>query len=240
MNSKNNYSLFMFFFLLIGFLWFYSRYRIHIEPFDEMDGGSSGNNYKDKSNKKNKQSRNKKENISTTATCILLGDSILNNKQYVPPGKSVYDIINNDIPTVMYARDGDTVSDVYNQLTLIPTEQNVDGVSILLSIGGNDFLGGRPFPLVSKKYSELLKQIKHKMSNCKLYVLNLYYPPTMTFFYNTIKKWNHYLDSLLLEGSVDGLVDISSMRDAEYFTQKIEPSVTGGQHIAELCVNALQ
>lgn len=250
MNTKNNYILFMGFFLLIGILWFYSKYKIRIESFNERDEEeqpSEENNTSVTSGNKSKQKSNtkKKQNISTTnisedVKCILLGDSILNNKNYVPPGKSVYDLINNDIPTVMYARDGDTVSDVYNQITLIPAEQNAEDIDILLSVGGNDFLGGRPFPLVSKKYSELLKQIKHKMPDCKLYVLNLYYPPTLTFFYKTIKKWNEFLDTLSSDGYVTGVVDISSMRNAEYFTQKIEPSVTGGELIADLCVKTLQ
>lgn len=241
-----NYELFIFFILFIIILWYYTKYK-NIERFESSSSSSSssssamsGSNSISKNNSKDKKNKNPLvSNTEKDYQCILLGDSILNNRLYVPPGKSVYDFINEKIPTIMYARDGDTVADVYNQLSLIQPIKNTGNMNVLLSVGGNDFLGGRNFLLVSKKYGELLKYIKHKIPDCKLYVLNLYYPPTMTFFYNTIKVWNEYLEQLYSDGVVDGLVDISSMRSSEYFTQKIEPSVDGGEMIADLCIKQM-
>ena len=81
------------------------------------------------------------EGFSKDQTLILLGDSILQNKQYVEPGHSVEDILKKSLKKVKnYALDEATIKTVYLELNQIPKKFNVETTTIILSIGGNDLI----------------------------------------------------------------------------------------------------
>ena len=72
---------------------------------------------------------------------ILLGDSILNNSNYVNPGESVSDIIKSKGRKVInVAVDNSKIKDINKQLNRIPSSYNKSNTYIFLSVGGNDIL----------------------------------------------------------------------------------------------------
>lgn len=179
---------------------------------------------------------NPMDNANDTVV-ICAGDSILNNTIYVPPGKSVVDYIRlnsgstKDIINI--SRDGDIITDVYNQMRQIPNVEST--MTIILSVGGNDLL---EYELIEKayiNYIELIKYIKQTYK-CKLYVLNLYYPmdESMNKFHETISKWNTLLNEIPKKEKIEiNIIDISKIiTEPSDLVNKIEPSVTGGLKIA--------
>ena len=56
---------------------------------------------------------------------VLIGDSVLNNSNYVPSGKSVVDNLKTKTTKVFdFAKDGATINDSYSQLDKIPLDLN--------------------------------------------------------------------------------------------------------------------
>ena len=183
------------------------------------------------------QNENNPMDNANDTVVICAGDSILNNTIYVPPGKSVVDYIrlnsgsNKDIINI--SRDGDIITDVYNQMRQIPNVEST--MTIILSVGGNDLL---EYELIEKayiNYIELIKYIKQTYK-CKLYVLNLYYPmdESMKKFHETISKWNTLLKEIPKKEKIEiNIIDISKIiTEPSDLVNKIEPSVTGGLKIA--------
>ena len=67
-----------------------------------------------------------KEGLTNNDNIILIGDSILNNSNYVSEGKSVFDILKTKTNKVFnVAKDGATISDLYYQLDKIPLDLNM-------------------------------------------------------------------------------------------------------------------
>ena len=82
-----------------------------------------------------------KEGLTNDNYVILMGDSVLNNANYVPEGKSVVDILKTKLSNVLnVSKDGATISDLYGQLDKIPTKLNKAETYIFISAGGNDIL----------------------------------------------------------------------------------------------------
>jgi len=71
---------------------------------------------------------------------VLLGDSIFDNGEYVPPGTSLVELLRAELGTkwkvTLLALDGNLTSDVHDQITRIP----LDTTHIIVSCGGNDAL----------------------------------------------------------------------------------------------------
>jgi hypothetical protein len=66
-----------------------------------------------------------KEGLTNNDNIILMGDSVLNNSNYVSSGKSLYDILNIKMSKVLnVAKDESTINDLYGQLDKIPIELN--------------------------------------------------------------------------------------------------------------------
>ena len=182
---------------------------------------------------------------------ICIGDSILNNTNYVPNGKSVIDYLQKgmkNMKVINLAQDNANIDDVYNQLRRIPdiksnhsatTNNNTKTrKTIILSVGGNNLLEYEPIDFVYVKYVDLVSYIKeNEDENYKLYVLNLYYPTdeSMKKYYERIRKWNEMLDRLPVKYNIDmNVIDISKIiKEPTDLVSKIEPSVTGGLKIAE-------
>lgn len=176
---------------------------------------------------------------------LLLGDSTLDNAMYVPPGKSIYSMLRGkdwDYNPVMYASDGFTIADVYRQVGTLPIEYNTRETVIVLSVGGNDFLSGTGYSTATVDYRHLIERVRDGFGECRLYLMNLYQPvdPALRIYREIVKKWNGFLHGFVDGGIADGIVDIYSLIvGSEDIVHKIEPSVVGGQKIAEAIVGVV-
>lgn len=184
---------------------------------------------------------------------ILLGDSILNNKSYVSPKKSIVEIIEDTKSgqTYCYARDSARIFDVYKQIELIKIKIND---YIFLSIGGNDILNYFEncnnddcfidnninifLSSIFDIYKDLVQSINIRFPNNKIYLLDIYYPIDNKYssYYSIIYKWNNMLYEFASHNNnnISGVLKISSIFTSKTdFIFDIEPSETGGHKIAE-------
>lgn len=197
-----------------------------------------------------------KENFEVVkANIVLLGDSILDNKSYVFPKKSIANIIEerNQGKTYCYARDGATLSDVYKQIEFIPKEINA---YIFLSVGGNNilnhyehcadcFMDKNSDDFLNSTfdvYKDLVKSITIRCPNNKLYLLDIYYPNDEKYqiYYNIVSKWNQMLYTFASNNdNVSGVLQISNgLTTEDDFVHNIEPSLQGGYKIAEKIIQS--
>ena len=197
-----------------------------------------------------------KENFDgVKANIVLLGDSILDNSLYVLSKKSIANMIEekNQGETYCYASDGATLSDVYNQLDLIPKEINA---SIFLSVGGNNILyhyehctdcfvdmnSNEFLTSTFDIYKDLVKSITILFPNNKIYLLDIYYPTDEKYqkYYNIVSKWNQMLHAFALNNNnISGVLQISNMlKNEDDFVSNIEPSLQGGYKIAEKIIRS--
>ena len=178
-------------------------------------------------------------------TIVLLGDSILNNSNYVDSESSVSALIKktcfNDSKeknkVILLAQDNAKVADVYKQVdSIIGTELDSKNTYIFLSIGGNNMLDPK-FTNISdlkQQYFKLVSYIRNNFSKSKIFLLGLYYPFDERFKKHTsnINEWNKIIKNLgynyiMLDGVITNKSDL---------VFSIEPSLTGGQKIAnEIC-----
>lgn len=173
-------------------------------------------------------------------TIILLGDSILNNSNYVDSDSSVSALIkktrSND-KVLLLAQDNAKVSDVYKQVdSIIGTELDSKNTYIFLSVGGNNMLDPN-FTNISdlkQQYFKLVSYIRNNFSKSKIFLIGLYYPFDERFKKHTtnINSWNKIIKNLgynyiMLDGIITNKSDL---------VFSIEPSAIGGQKIAnEIC-----
>jgi hypothetical protein len=197
-----------------------------------------------------------KENFDIVkANIILLGDSILDNRSYVFPKKSIANIIEerNQGKTYCYARDGATLSDAYKQIEFIPKEINA---YIFLSVGGNNILNhyencadcfidensNEFLNATFDIYKDLVKSITIRCPHNKIYLLDIYYPTDEKYkiYYNIVSKWNQMLYTFALNNNnVSGVLQISNVVSKEDdFVSNIEPSLQGGYKIAEKIIQS--
>lgn len=174
------------------------------------------------------------EGFSKDQTLILLGDSILQNKQYVEPGHSVEDILKKSLKKVKnYALDEATIKTVYLELNQIPKKFNVETTTIILSIGGNDLIEKKAVASVLKECQALITKIKQTFPACKIAMVNLYCPHKYKdniLITSMINSWN----TALAEAGSLPIIDINPLlTDATDFNSKIEPSETGSAKIAD-------
>jgi hypothetical protein len=182
-------------------------------------------------------------NRDSKKVIILLGDSILANENYVPKGKSVVDIlreeVGNEVEIAMFARDNYTIDDVYFQLSTLPIRYNTNDTIIVLSVGGNNLLTGTSVQDATREYMYLISRLRDTFGNSKIYLVNLYLPldPFLNKLYNKIvMKWNSFLEKIVL----DGIIDISKViTEPKDLVSKIEPSVVGGEKIVKAIVNSV-
>jgi len=199
---------------------------------------------------KNMPNKNKNTNKNTNNILICIGDSILNNTNYVPIGKSVIDYLRSDMEVINVAQDNAKIDDVYDQLRRIPdmkSDMNTNiNMEMILSVGGNDLLDYEPIENVYGEYVELVRYIKDKYIDTykyKLYVLNLYYPTdkSMKQYYERIRSWNGLLNNIPVKYDIDmNIIDISKIiKEPTDLVEKIEPSITGGLKIADKIIESV-
>ena len=182
------------------------------------------------------------------STIILIGDSILNNSNYIlSEGKSVPDLIKAEHSnTYNFAKDEAVITDCNLQIEQIPPKNNTKDTYIFVSAGGNNILNiqhsitNELIETFFQQYSTLIHSLKSKFPNANIYLLNLYYPLDSRFknLYPYIDQWN----SLLLDFSKTNKLKIIQtnklMINKDDFTNAIEPSIIGGPKIAKAILDA--
>ena len=179
---------------------------------------------------------------NNNSTIILIGDSILNNTNYIlTQGKSVPDLIkagNND--THLFAKDHAVITDCYTQIEQIPAENDTKNTYIFVSAGGNNILNGRTnlsnemVDSFFQQYSTLLNSLKTNFQNSQIYLLNLYYPLDSRFtnLYPFIDQWNSLLSEFADNNDLKIIQTNKMIVSKDDLTNAIEPSETGGNKIA--------
>jgi hypothetical protein len=178
---------------------------------------------------------------------VLLGDSILKNNSYVSDGKGVDKMIEErNIKVYSLAENNSKIVDVYSQISKIPLDINNNSTVIFLSSGGNDILSFYVdqngdandtgfLNTMLAAYKKLVKSIKTRMTDCKIVLLDIYYPTSNQFaqYRPVLEKWNTLITNYARENSL-GLIKISqSVTENDDFTLSIEPSEQGGAKIAQ-------
>jgi lysophospholipase L1-like esterase len=186
-----------------------------------------------------------KEGLTNINNVILLGDSVLNNSNYVPSGKSVGDILNSKLSNVLnLAKDGATINDLYRQLDDIPIELDKAETFVFISAGGNDILNKRmelnPVDIKNlfDSYMNFLRALRVKLVSAKINVLNLYLPanPRYASYKSSITQWNNLINQYSSKiGEMYNVIDIYSLLTTPNdFVYDIEPSETGSEKIAKI------
>ena len=186
-----------------------------------------------------------KEGLTGNNNIILIGDSVLNNSNYVLSGKSVVDVLKTKTQNVFnFAKDGATISDCYSQLDKIPIELNKTETYIFISAGGNDILNkhGQLTSAEIKKlfnnYIDFLKALRAKLSSAKINVFNLYIPsnPRYQSYKISIDQWNQLIQEYSSKiGEMYNVINLDMLLTSpEDFVYDIEPSEIASQKIANL------
>ena len=183
-----------------------------------------------------------KEGLTNNNNIILMGDSVLNNSNYVPEGKSVYDNLKTKLNNVLnVAKDGATINDLYLQLDKIPIELNSSETFIFISAGGNNILNKQTntdIVQLFNSYMDFLNALRAKLNNVKINILNLYLPanPRFQSYKKTIDQWNNLINKNSSKvGEMYNVVDLNSLlTNTSDFVYDIEPSESGSEKIATL------
>lgn len=187
----------------------------------------------------------RKEGLTNNDNIVLIGDSILDNSNYVPSGKSVVDLLKTKSSNVFnFAKDGATISDCYNQLDKIPYKLNKTETYIFISAGGNDILNNKQqlnssaIRKLFNEYMDFVKAVRAKFGSAKINILNLYLPanPRYKTYKESIDQWNQLIKEYSSKiGEMYNVVYLDTVLTApEDFIYDIEPSVPASEKIANL------
>lgn len=188
-----------------------------------------------------------------SSTIILIGDSILNNNNYIfTEGKSVSDLIKAEhSDTYLFAKDGAVITDCYTQIEQIsniePEANSGENKYIFVSAGGNNILSSRStlsseiIESFFQQYSTLILSLKSSFPNAQIYLLNLYYPLDSRFknLYTYIDQWNTLLSEFAENNKLKVIQTNKFMLKNSDFTNSIEPSETGGKKIADVILSSV-
>jgi hypothetical protein len=187
---------------------------------------------------------------------VLLGDSIFDNGVYVPGEPDVRTQLEETLPlgweATLLAVDGDTVTNVHDQLTNTP----VGASHLILSVGGNDALGymdllteradsiadailflSRRFEDFQRKYRDLLHDILSRnlpTGICTIYHPRFEEPELQEIACTALSLFN---DCIMHEAILNRipLLDLRTIcNEDEDYANPIEPSSHGGAKIAKV------
>lgn len=183
-----------------------------------------------------------KEGLTNNNNIILMGDSVLNNSNYVSEGKSVYDNLKTKLNNVLnVAKDGATINDLYLQLDEIPIELNNTKTYIFISAGGNNILNKQTNTDINQlftNYLDFLRALRVKLSNVQINIMNLYLPanPRFQSYKKSIDEWNNLINKNSSNvGEMYNVIDINSLlTNSSDFVYDIEPSESGSEKIANI------
>ena len=183
-----------------------------------------------------------KEGLTNNNKVILMGDSVLNNSNYVSSGKSVANILKTKTRNILnVSKDGATINDLYSQLDKISIDSNSAETYVFISAGGNDILNKGSTAEITKlfdNYMEFLKAFRVKLGSTKLNIMNLYLPanPRYQSYKKQIDLWNELINkSSNGIGEMYNVIDLNSvLKSPNDFVYDIEPSELGSEKIANL------
>ena len=181
------------------------------------------------------------EGLTNNPNIILIGDSVLNNSNYVD--KSVADVLKTKTPNVYnYATDGATIADCYKQLDKVSIELNKSNTYVFISAGGNNILNVRgqlssdAIRKLFDTYLQFIESVKAKLPNVKINLVNLYLPsnPRYQSYRTSVDLWNELIkENSTKVGLMYNVVDIHNiLTTANDFVYDIEPSEIGSEKIA--------
>jgi hypothetical protein len=182
-----------------------------------------------------------KEGLTNNDNLVLIGDSVLNNSNYVSADNSVYDNLKTKTSNVFnYSKDASTINDCYEQLDKIPLELNQSNTYVFISAGGNNILNARNkmssenIIQLFNEYTEFIKSVKTRLTNANIYICNLYLPTNSRFqiYKQSIEQWNNLISQ---KSSNYNVIDLHSLLNTpEDFVYDIEPSEIGSKKIANI------
>ena len=191
--------------------------------------------------------RRKKEAFTTgTKQVLVLGDSTLNNEQYVPYRDAIPSLLKAGLAPPNYnvtvlAEDKARIKHVYRQLQ--EQKGKPDPAIIILSVGGNDILenSSAGIKFIFAEYERLIEHIKAQYPSLeKLIILDVYLPMSSEYsdYVPAIKEWNTMLSSDLNDEHLLKLSELVGAADD--FVDDIEPSISGGKIISDAIVQRVQ
>ena len=186
-----------------------------------------------------------KEGLTNNNNIVLIGDSVLNNANYVPSEKSVVDILKTKTQKVFnFAKDGATISDCYGQLDKIPTDLNTTDTYVFISAGGNDILNKRgqldnsEIRKLFNNYMDFIKALRVKLGSAKINIFNLYLPsnPRYNTYKSSIEEWNQLItENSSKIGEMYNIINVDTLLTTpDDFVYDIEPSEIASQKIANV------
>ena len=189
-----------------------------------------------------------KENFDKNKQIILLGDSILENSNYVEQYFSVESNIKKEHPYVLnLAQDRAVIDNLSLQITHLKKKKINKNDIIFISVGGNDIINHYRFKKKEKikdlkslfnKYGKTILRFKNTASN-QIVLLNIYAPPKVKDYHNIIDLWNKKQKVFASENNIK-ILDIHSLVNHEsHFIKNIEPSRDGGRIIADAILKSL-
>ena len=189
-----------------------------------------------------------KENFDKRKQIILLGDSILENSNYVEKYFNVESNIKKKHPHVLnLAQDHAVINNLTLQIKHLKQKKINKGDIIFVSVGGNDILNHYRFKKKGKikdlnpmfeKYAEMILRLKNTSSN-QIVLLNIYAPPKVKEYHNIIVLWNKKQKSFASENNIKVLDIHSLVNHKQHFVKNIEPSNQGGEIIANAIINSI-
>lgn len=183
-----------------------------------------------------------KEGIQNKIThIVLLGDSIFQNKKYVPKSKSVEYLLKEklSIPSLVLAQDNAIIYDIHNQYNTMPTDLNAKSTNLYISIGGNDLLNlyehnntkdSNLFNMVWELYKKTILMIIDN-TQCNVILTDIYFitDPNYSKYIPMIEKWNSNLYQFANQHKLKVFKISKILTQPKDFTNSIEPSVIGGK-----------
>ena len=186
-----------------------------------------------------------KEGLTERNNIVLIGDSVLNNSNYVSSEKSVYNILKTKTQNVFnFAKDGATINDCYSQLDKIPLKLNKTETYVFISAGGNDILNKRgqltsaEIIKLFNNYMDFVKSLRVKLGSAKINILNLYMPsnPRYQSYKSSIEQWNKLIKEYSSKiGEMYTVINLDMLLTTpQDFVYDIEPSEIASQKIANV------
>ena len=190
------------------------------------------------------------EYLTNNEDIVLVGDSILENSNYVPKNKSVKDeIFKKHKNMLMLAEDDSKIRDIEKQLKKMPKHLNKKSTHLIISVGGNDILEEyekkKASEITTKKIDELFIEYRTLLENIKknykmkIVLVNIYLPVAESHvkLHKVIREWNRRQKLYARAKQIKILAIADKFDDPKHFTKKIEPSVEGSKIIAKQVLN---
>ena len=174
-------------------------------------------------------------------TIVLLGDSIFQNNNYVPPNHSIEDLLNDTIPiqSIVLAEDNATIYNIIQQYNKMPIVLNNSTTYMYISIGGNDLLNFyenndvndlTSFNMIWNLYRSTILQLS-KNTLCTIILTDIYFitDPNYSKYLPIIKKWNTNLYQFAKKHNFKVFKISEILTQPQDYTNSIEPSSIGGE-----------